>query len=275
MITLRNAGLKLEIVPERGGGIARFDWNSLPIFLPARHENCPTGLSSFPLVPFSNRIADGKFTANGRPVALPPNYPPVSTHHAIHGYGWLHAWDITAQAEDTATLRYNYTGPDWPWPFIAEQRFELKDTALRQSLSVRNCGNTNMPAGLGFHPYFPRRDAVLTADFGGFWHASPDGLPTEWEAIYAPPGITDPAAAIDNIFTGRKGDITIAWPTHKLTIMPDQDLPETIIYAPGAGDFFCIEPVSHITNAINTTGMHMLSPGEKWETGVTFEIKAR
>ena len=46
----------------------------------------PLQFASFPLVPFSNRIADGRFEWDGEQIEIDPNFAPEP--HAIHGVGW-------------------------------------------------------------------------------------------------------------------------------------------------------------------------------------------
>src|SRR5215470_12602662 len=98
-ITLRQGALGVSLAPAIGGSIARF-WSDARgtglDFLrptPADALSCgdPGTLSSFPLVPWSNRIRAGRFTFDGRPVALTPNL----RGHAIHGLGYRTPWIVT------------------------------------------------------------------------------------------------------------------------------------------------------------------------------------
>ena len=271
MLTLHHAGFRLDIDPARGGGITRFARGDLCVFLPARPaDDTPLGLSSFALVPFSNRIENGRFSVGAHDVAMQPNLPQASPDHIIHGFGWLANWDIVTQAASSARLRYVHAADAWPWNFTAEQIMTLTDTGLRHDLMLTNDSDTPMPAGLGLHPYFPKAGALLSAQFGGVWHTRADGIPTRMETFRSQPDLL--GESWDTVFTERRGDIDIAWPTHTLRISPDHDLTETVIYTPQAQDFFCIEPVSHMTDAINRNGMRMLDPGETWETGVSFTV---
>ena len=43
----------------------------------------------YPLVPFSNRIANGRLVFDGQRFKLEPNWPGV--RHPMHGEGWAHA----------------------------------------------------------------------------------------------------------------------------------------------------------------------------------------
>src|SRR5260370_29876185 len=76
------------LVPSREAGIAGF---------PALR------LASFPLVPYSNRIRDGRFTFRGRTVV---EKPASGMAHALHGHGWRLPWRITEQHDDRLTIAY-------------------------------------------------------------------------------------------------------------------------------------------------------------------------
>ena len=49
-----------------------------------------TRAAAFPLVPYSNRIREGRFSFRDRAVVVPLNRPPE--RHAIHGHGWQAGW---------------------------------------------------------------------------------------------------------------------------------------------------------------------------------------
>ncbi|QTD55214.1 aldose 1-epimerase [Parasphingorhabdus cellanae] len=272
MISLQNNDIALIIDPSRGGGILRFDWRDTAIFQPARDTDCsPLGLANFVLVPFSNRIAKGHFSFEGESVNIPPNHPPASTGHAIHGHGWMAPWEVVAKSEEVLHLRYQHTADSWPWDYSCDQEMILTAQGYIHKLSVTNQSAANMPAGLGFHPYFPSANVHLSTKFEGRWHVTEQGLPTEW---VGKAGIYDLSTddPVDTVFTGRRGALEIEWPTHRLTMTPNPDLPETHIFAPSDEDYFCVEPVSHMTDAINRDGLKILAPGECWSTQVEFSV---
>lgn len=53
---------------------------------------------------------------------------------------------------------------------------------------------------------------------------------------------------------------------------PSLDLQTAIVYCPRGENFFCVEPVSHIPNAINSSGMKLLDAGQAWEVYVKFSV---
>jgi aldose 1-epimerase len=282
-IVLTAGPCRLVLEPERGGSVSRFERGRRPIFRPTCGPS-PFDTACFPLVPFSNRIAHGRFYDGDRAVQLAPNFPAADHPHTIHGFSWLSAWEVVDQQAASAVLRHAYAASEWPWPYVAEQRFTLGEHGLLHEIAVTNLGETAMPAGLGLHPYFPRDAATLyhglhTAE----WQTAADGLPLSRTAVPEPidwwEGNPVERRDVDTVYTGRAGPLTILWATDgvRLTIEPSDTLPFTVVYTPPDRDFFWVEPVSHATDAINMrtgdSGLRWLAPGQRFEASVRYEIE--
>jgi aldose 1-epimerase len=280
MLTLGAGEYQLDIAPERGGSVLRFDWNRTHLF---RRAEGPSALDAacFPLVPFSNRIAFGRFDAGRRPVALARNFPGTDHPHTLHGFGWLSQWRVTQADGSSATLEHHYPGGEWPWPYFAEQKFALSREGLVMTLSIVNLGEETMPAGLGFHPYFPcDADTVYYGLHQGEWHNSADCLPERLdlraEALDWWDGAAVGQRSVDTVYAHRAGPLRIDWPSRGLSLemTPDPALRHTVVYTPKDAGFFCVEPVTHRTDALNAEGtpdMRWLSKGEKFSAGVTLQ----
>ncbi len=270
MLRLANDAIELIIRPDIGGSVFAFRWRGRPIF-----RDTPDSVqraldaSNYPLVPYSNRIAFARF---GK-FRTQPNLPDLEPLHLIHGTGFLAEWEVVGDRH----LRHVYNGPDWPGEFTAYQQFELHDDGYSHHIGMTNDSDSDIPAGLGIHPHFPRAGAELDIELSGKWINDDDRIPYRHDALTeVPDWFTD--ELIDNGYTGRKGDIQIRWPRHALTIRPDDDLAHTIIFSPPDRDFFCVEPVSHMIDAANRTGsdaMRMLAPGENWTVKTRFIVTGR
>ena len=161
LITLRADGAGLTVAPAVGGAVTRYwlerdgtTWEWLrPMPAEAVGGRHPDLASAFPLVPYSNRIREGRFTFRDRAVVLPLNRPPE--RHAIHGHGWQSAWRPIATGPAEAQLEYRHAASAWPWPYRATQRFTLTPSSLTVALTLTNEGDTPMPAGLGWLLFFP------------------------------------------------------------------------------------------------------------------------
>jgi len=274
-IALTAGDYHVEIAPWRGGGITRFDWRGEPLFRPA----CGSGvldLACFPLVPFSNRIAYGRFRADGREHLLPANL--VAELHPLHGMGWLAAWETIEQSSQHSVMQHDHEPGAWPWRYRALQRLRLDETGLHQALELTNLSASPMFAGLGMHPYFSRTATTrYHALHRHAWQTGADGLPIGLSSAAEPHDWWDgaPVASriVDTCYGGRSGVIEIAWPDRgmALAIQPDDALAFTHVYVPADADYFCVEPVSHSTDAIN--GVHAESTGARWiDPGAKFAV---
>jgi aldose 1-epimerase len=288
-ITLRDGPLGVVVAPQIGGAIARF-WCERPgapveLLRPAPAlalaQRDPWAMACFPLAPWSNRIREGRFAFGRRTVSLSPNRD--RDRHTIHGHGFQTVWTVVDVRPALAILEYPHAPDAWPWAYRAVQRVALTSTSLELELTLANEGDAAMPAGLGWHPYFPRTpETTLTARVGGLWLTDAEMLPV---ACVVPPPVQDPGrglavnrAALDNAFVGWDGQAVVAWPERRarLRLATRDPLGTLVVYTPPGQSFFCAEPVSHITDAFNLaaagrtdTGMLTLAPGESARATLT------
>jgi aldose 1-epimerase len=244
----------------------------------------PFGMASFPLVPYSNRIGNGTFEWDGRPVSLLQNFPPEP--HAIHGVGFERRWECLACSSDSAHLRLIHRADAaWPWPFEARQRITIAERELTLDLTAVNLAPRPVPLAFGHHPYFPLSGAVLTFRARGVWLSGEDGLPRE---RVKPTGNFDYSKGapvergdLDHCFTGWTGPASIAWPDKPLAleISASWALPCAVVCIRKETDDFCFEPVPHINNALNLPdwepAMPIIAPGEAFRATIRFRAVAR
>lgn len=275
MITLDRDNWRLEMLPLIGGGVKTLSWKDRAVLRPApvfatgaRQTGC------FPLVPFTNRIARGRFTFEDREVALPLR-DPRNPDNALHGDGWVAAWRIAAQTQREIALVYDHPEAEaWPWPYQARQTVTLNGEQAIFDLEVRNTGREAMPAGLGFHPYFPCDPASrLQARTDGVWLTDEAFIPTEQVKAgrlmdWSQGPTLRAAPAIDHCYVGWDGCAVLTSGDLMTTITASETGRYLQIFAPQGGDFCCIEPVTHVPAALNhpdtfaRSGMVRLQPGE-------------
>lgn len=269
------------MLPELGGAVGRLALKGEDILRPAPANAAdPLETACFPLVPFANRIADGRFVFNGRQFILPT----VSRFHphALHGEGWRKPWAIVDIDERSVTTEH-HGGDIWPWPYIARQRICLQRRRAVIELSVTNVGEASMPAGLGLHPYFPATpDTRLAFAADGVWLGPPGGIP---KAFGKPSDLFDfsgdPRIAcapnIDHCYAGWRGTALIATHARELLITATANASYAQIYMPKGEPFFCFEPVTHCPNALSasvteSTGLVVLAPDASISMSMTLSI---
>ena len=279
-IKLQAGRATLEIAPDRGGGIAGWSIGDGPVLHPRLDEvlalRYATGLGAYPLVPYSNRIAHGRFTWEGRDYQLPLD----AGSNSIHGVGWESAWQPGGVTPTSAALTLAHApGPEWPFAFDAEQRFALTETSLAWRMTVTNRHDAPAPMGFGLHPYFPRGDGCdLTFAAATVWRSGPDMLPTA--CVPVPPewdhwaGRRVGEVALDNCFNGWTRRATLRWPGRKLTvaIVADEVFAHVVAFTPEGRDFLAVEPVTNMNDAINHGAMATLAPGATMSGEIRFEL---
>ncbi|MCE9649095.1 MAG: aldose 1-epimerase [Parvibaculum sp.] len=287
---LENGDLAADVCPVAGGSLGRFEARGQAMLrrAPDLGATDPLEMACYPLIPFSSRVAHARFRFEGRDVTLPPDA--LSAPHALHGIGWRRAWDVIEEADTQAEIGFTHQPPahgekGWPWAFEARQTFALDGTALTIAISIANKAETAMPAGLGLHPFFEgRTTAKLTGDLPRIWEADADCLPTHLAEVTAvrkfARGRRIAPLTLDNCFAGGADPLDIEWEDRPLGLrMTRSDTSHTVIYTPQAHDFFCVEPVTHMPNALNrpepaeVTGLRVLAPGETMRLECRFEVR--
>ncbi|WP_053204062.1 hypothetical protein [Jiangella muralis] len=100
---------------------------------------------SFVMAPWTGDLLDGSFSWSERRWQLPCE----SGGHASHGTARLARWISTAPGRAVTRL-----GDDWPFAGSVELTADLEPDTLRLGLILR--AEQDMPASIGFHPWFPR-----------------------------------------------------------------------------------------------------------------------
>jgi aldose 1-epimerase len=287
-LQLRHGAFDLHLVPGHGGGVSAFRHDGRDVMRPAGEALLRGGdmldASCFPLVPFSNRIADARFGFRGQTYRLTPNFLPEP--HAIHGQGWQNPWDVAEASGHRAELTLRHAVPHTPLDYHARQVFELKDDGLSVTIEVTNAGNGPMPAGVGLHPYFVRTEGVtLRASLARVWLADERNIPKEhvplrarWDFAKAPRVAT---LEMDNCFDEWNGQAEIHWPEADLELRIEAEpiFEHLVVYVPPGENFFCVEPVSNANDGFNLldrgvtgTGVRVLAPGERLTGTVRFRV---
>src|SRR5690242_10087730 len=117
LLVLQNQQTRLTLDPARGGVIRELKWRDWDILRPTPADlgDDPFDTACFAMVPYVNRVANGRFAFDGHAVQLERNWS--KDPHPIHGDGWRSAWKVTATTRSSATLRFEGGGNRWPWRY--------------------------------------------------------------------------------------------------------------------------------------------------------------
>jgi len=287
--TLRSGSLAATLAPAAGGRITRLSsgtagGETIDWLVPLADAVRGAGFEStqwpkagcYPLVPFSNRIRDGRLAGPQGRVQLPLH---PGERHALHGAAQQRPWRLEQHAADRATMSYVHAPGDhgWPWAFRAEQAVALDAAGLSLELRISNEGRESMPSGCGFHPYFPARFAHgLQFDARSVWPADAEFLasapvPTapadDYASVRALPDVE--CTRYYGEWNGQARMAAADGPA--IELLASAALQHLVLHRPGPGAYFCLEPVSHVADAANLaaaradTGWRLLAPGEAME----------
>ncbi len=266
LLSLRTGRLAVDLAPASGGAIARFAIDDVDLLRPMAAADIASGHgnngSAYPLVPFSNRIKDGRLVFGSETFQLKRNWPGVN--HPMHGDGWSHAWQVVRSDTQSAEIAYEHerAGDDGGWPFRyrARQSYRLAPDRLTVTMALDNLEERPVPAGLGLHPYFVREaDSELQCRTEAVWRTDAEVLPIA--RIVVPPAFDFSRSRnvnevnLDNGFDGWDGRATIRWPSRKLRIELEASpaFRHAVIYVPPGRPYFCVEPVSHANGRVGRT----------------------
>jgi aldose 1-epimerase len=275
LIQLAAGSLRVELAPDNGGSVARFEgsWSQggrsgrVDWLRPASAEGLaarnPLAMASFPLVPFCNRIRNGRATFEGREIRFPPNHPAEPSPHPLHGIGWQRPWSVQQADATQATLTLEVpSSAAWPWRFSARQGYRLRPEGLEVTIAVSNRDSVAMPAGIGHHPYFPHTPGTrVTSATAAMWQTDAEVMPTRLvvndAVVQLRSGVLLSTLALDNNFIGWERRALIEWPAdaqgprRSIVMEAREPLDYFVLYCPRGFDHFCAEPVSQCTDWLN------------------------
>jgi aldose 1-epimerase len=234
------------------------------------------------LLPWPNRIADGRYSFGGRDLQLPLTEP--SSHTAIHGLVRWVAWGLREQEDDRALFELHlHPQPGYPFALDLEAEYALGADGLTVRLAGTNAGDAPCPFGAGAHPYLrpaagPTVDtAVLRSPAATRLLNDDRGIPTGREPVEGTPyDFREPRPIgdlqLDTAFTdlerGADGRATVQLDDtvlclgegfDHLMLFTGDPLPNVARRSLG------VEPMTCAPNAYRSgDGLLTLAPGETW-----------
>jgi aldose 1-epimerase len=273
---LHAGALRLALRPDLGGCIAGLWHQQTPILRSTEPDALSTSRAAgcYPLVPYSNRLAYRKFRWKGHDYTTQPNFD--DSPHSLHGVGWKRPWEIVSSSVLEVVLKLVHPGDaDWPFPFEASQYFTLTPHSMHVEMVITNTAEIAQPVGLGWHPYFTKRSrSRLHIELESRWDSDAAELPVR---KVAQPGIDSDISHLDfdNCFDGWTGPARIR--DEKFSLQLSSSVNHLVVFTPQEKPYFCVEPVSHVSNAIHMAdpaahGLRTLAPGESFEATMNLEV---
>ncbi|AMM22635.1 aldose epimerase (plasmid) [Frondihabitans sp. PAMC 28766] len=145
-------GEQRATIVQVGGGIRSYTHSGRDVLQPYAAAVMRDGAHGTPLIPWPNRLADGRYTFNGTDYQVALTEP--TTHTAIHGFLSWRPW-IAIEHEEHRVVMAVRLFPLEGYPFVLDVRIEytLGPDGLTVTTTARNSGQNTLPYGCGQHPY--------------------------------------------------------------------------------------------------------------------------
>jgi aldose 1-epimerase len=149
--TIRHAGQEATVV-EVGGGLRTYTVNGVDVIAGYDLARAPQWGRGQLLMPWPNRIRDGRYDFDGRVHQLALTEP--ARGNATHGLVRWAVWGLESLDADAVTLTHRlFPQPGWDGCLELSVRYALGDHGLTVSSRAVNVGRARVPFGYGAHPY--------------------------------------------------------------------------------------------------------------------------
>jgi aldose 1-epimerase len=145
-------GEQRATVVEVGGGVRAYEVAGRQVLDPYPLQSMCDGAHGAVLIPWPNRLADGRYRFDGEEHQLALTEP--ERHNAIHGFLRWRPWQACEREQDRVIM-HTRLHPLAGYPFALDVRvaYELGEDGLTVTTSATNIGNRTCPYGAGQHPY--------------------------------------------------------------------------------------------------------------------------
>lgn len=153
-------GQQRAVIVEVGGGIRSYSAGGRALLDGyAADEMCSAGRGQV-LIPWPNRVKDGRYRFDGRHHQLALTEPEHS--NAIHGLVRWAQWTRSHIETDRVVVEYAlHPQPGYPYFLELHVEYQLSADGLRVRTAARNVGSRSCPFGTGAHPYVTAGTGVV------------------------------------------------------------------------------------------------------------------
>ncbi len=266
-------GASLEIVPERGGIVTRWQVNGQEILYLDEERFANPSLSvrgGIPILfPICGNLPDNQYTHNGQPYTLKQ-----------HGFARDLPWEVVEQVtQDQGSLVLRLVSNEqtravYPFEFELTFTYTLHKGTLATHQRYTNHSSVPMPFSAGFHPYFQVTDKTQLK----FDIPASRFLDQRTKIVHSFDGHFDfQQDEIDVAFIGvTRQSATVIDPSQSLRLLLEySNAFSTLVFWTIKGkDYYCLEPWTAPRNALNT-GEHLiyLDPGASMETAFNLSVE--
>lgn len=282
--TIRSNDAVVEIT-EVGASLRAFAVGGVDLVPRYADGRSAPAASGIVLVPWPNRVRDGRWTQRGESYQLAVTEP--AHGNASHGLLRFAAYRAVAEASDAVTLAADvFPQTGYPFHLATTVTYAIEGASLTVTHSVRNVGAAEAPVALGTHPYFcigdvPTRDLTLQLAAGTRFTVDERLLPTGEVPVDAATDLRSPRVLgdldLDTAFGAIARDddgriwARLAAPDGRtVTVWADEGFSYLQVFTtdryPGRELAVAIEPMTAPADAFNSgRDLRWLAPGETWQ----------
>ena len=146
------SGTRRAVVTEVGATLRSFSVDGRDVVRGFGLEDQISGGRGQNLIPWPNRIRDGRYIFNGATQQLALTEP--ARHNASHGLARYVPWVLVDKQPDAVTNRVRiYPQQGWPGVLEATITHRVSENGLTVTVNATNIGAAEVPFGYGAHPY--------------------------------------------------------------------------------------------------------------------------
>lgn len=297
-VVLASGDLRMTVVTAGGGirELTRGDWTALQGY---GIDELPPGGSGQPLIPWPNRIADGRYQFRGERHQLPITEPDKG--NALHGFARWMTWRVERASGANAVLSLlMYPRSGYPFALHVKVEYTLHPTGVDVVTTAVNAGRAALPYACGFHPYLCAGSASIDSDVlevGAETWLPTDArqIPTGRENVEGTPydfraRRVIGSLALDTAYTNLERDssgkarvkLSDAGDSRSVSVWMDRSYQDVMVYTGDKLDLdrrrkgLAVEPMTAAPNAFRSgDGLRVLEPGESFACAWGIDIAQR
>jgi aldose 1-epimerase len=139
-------------IVEVGGGIRTYRVGKRDVLQPYSSGAMCDGAHGAPLIPWPNRLGDGRYSFDGTDYQVALTEP--GKHNAIHGFLHWRPWQVVTRSEHRIVVGVTlFPLEGYPFALDVEIAYRLDEEGLTVTTTATNIGERACPYGSGQHPY--------------------------------------------------------------------------------------------------------------------------
>jgi aldose 1-epimerase len=154
------SGQQRATIVEVGAGVREYSVDERAVLDPYPPGEICDGAHGAPLIPWPNRLAEGRYSFDGEDLQVALTEP--TKQNAIHGFLRWRPWVAVEREADRVVMGTRlYPLEGYPFALEVHVAYELSEAGLAVATTALNIGERPCPYGAGQHPYLSAGGGLL------------------------------------------------------------------------------------------------------------------